>query len=190
MAIVATIDVIENQLWPQGDIRDPLGTWSARDLLVGDASGGGIKVQFQVPAARRRGRIYTAYHVMSVVTTGGDDTADLMKCRLLTNWPDADVTTAGGAVQGMATFSAQPMDVATTMSVPRQGPNGPLIAPQDRFILLFDPSVIAAGQNMVIIEVERDGNANGIGYAFEAYGYWWDRSVLNAPGGPRHPGSN
>ncbi|KKL17299.1 hypothetical protein LCGC14_2486920, partial [marine sediment metagenome] len=59
--------------------------------------------------------------------------------------------------------------------------------PNDRFILIFDPRQGAGVLNM--IELEMGVNVNTDTYAFEAYGYYWDRSVLNAPGGPRHPGS-
>jgi len=47
------------QLWPQLDIRDPLGVWGARALVTGDASGGSIKEKCQAPAERTAAFFFT-----------------------------------------------------------------------------------------------------------------------------------
>lgn len=186
MSIIESVNIIETALWPQSDARDPLGVWGARDLVTGDASGGTIKSQIQIAAARRRSRIYTCYHAMSVSIGGATDTATVIKCRLLTNWPDIDVITEGA--QGFAGWKATTVS-AGNFTDPDAGPNEPLVLPNDRFILLFDPGVVNAGDPMVIVEMERNANVNTALYSFEAYGYYWDREVLDTPGGPRHPGS-
>jgi len=190
MTILTTVNLIETALWPQGDARDPLGIWGARLILPGDASVGLIQVSVQVPAARRRAYVYTAYSAQSVVTVNiGLDTAETIKIRLLTNWPDIDPVNVG--VQGYGSFQTSDIrDPTGGFAAPGRGPAQPLINPQDRFILLFDPGVVSSGSPMVIMELERDANVDTVTYAFEAWGYYWDRGVLNAPGGPRHPGSS
>ena len=62
------------------------------------------------------------------------------------------------------------------------------IGPADRFLLLFDPR--QQGGDVDIVEIEFGENRDLATYSFEGYGYFWDRSVLDAPGGPRHPGSS
>jgi hypothetical protein len=188
MAILNTIDVVQTALWPQHDIRDPLGVWGGRNIFGGDATGGSYKIQIQVPADQRRAYVYTCYSVNSVQTGGADNVATLVKCRLLTNWPDVDPVTIG--VQGYSTWSTATIPALTGFTVPHSGPSTPLVAPQDRFLLLFDPSITGAGLPLVLVEVERNANTDSSQYSTEAWGYFWDRSVLDAPGGPRHPGSS
>jgi len=187
MSVLETVNIVETALWPQHDARDPLGVWGARDLISGDASGGVIQSQIQVSAARRAGNVYTCYSAMSVQTGGTSDTATLMRLRLLTNWPDIDRITAGA--QGFATWRSSPIEAGFGTD-PTGGPANELISPNDRFILLLDPGVVGAGNPMVLVEILRNANVDGATYSFEAYGYYWDRGVLNAPGGPRHPGSS
>jgi len=62
-----------------------------------------------------------------------------------------------------------------------------MVQPQDRFILLFDPRPVAGAFD--IVELEISVGVLDRNYAFECWGYYWDRQVLNTPGGPRHPGS-
>jgi len=189
VAIEIVIPVIETGLWPQHDARDPLGVWGARNLVNADASGGTVTAQIAVLGARRRSRIYTCYNAMSVVTTETvQETSTGIRCRLLTNWPDVDPSSS--SITGFATWSRAAVVDDGGALVPTHGPVTPLVFPQDRFILLFDPGVVRAGTDMVIVELSRNANVNTNVYSFEAYGYYWDRSVLNVPGGPRHPGSS
>jgi len=186
--VTGTVNVVETALWPQGDARDPLGVWGARTVLVGDASGGIIKAFIQVAQDRRRSRIYTAYSAQVSVVDASLNAATLVKLRLLTNWPDIDEVNPG--VQGFGTFKYARIQVPANTTAPGRGALDPLLNPQDRFILLFDPGVVDASNPMVIMEMELDANSDGADFAFEAYGYYWDRGVLSTPGGPRHPGSN
>ncbi len=189
MTINTTMEVVETGLWPQGDERDPLGVWGARLIVAGDASGGPIKVRAIVPQAKRRSRVYTCYAAQTVVATEtAAETSTQIKCRLLTNWPDVDPVQIGA--QGFATFQTSAIVDLVSATRPDFGPSSPLVNPSDRFILLFDPGVVAADSDMEIVEMERNANVDTNDYSFEAYGYYWDRSVLNAPGGPRHPGSS
>ncbi|MGR3295936.1 MAG: hypothetical protein ACUZ8A_06880, partial [Candidatus Bathyanammoxibius sp.] len=60
----------------------------------------------------------------------------------------------------------------------------------DRFLLLYDPRQPASLGNTNILELQLAVNTDLATYSFEAYGYYWDRSVMQTPGGPRHPGSS
>lgn len=184
MAIETTVSLVATALWPQGDARDPLGVWGARNLETGDASGGSVKTIVQAPEAIAGAYLYTCYSAQAA--TLQPESASQVKLRLLTNWPDIDPVAAG--VQGYSSNIVVVQDFGTVFTEPMSGPSRPLIGPADRFVLLFDPRPVAGAFN--ILELELDENTLARTYAFEAYGYYWDRQVLNTPGGPRHPGSN
>jgi len=185
MAVVTTVEVVETALWPQGDIRDPLGIWGARVQLTGDASAGSLKATIFVPAERKSAYIYTCYSAI-IVQIAGSSLGFNAKIRLLANWPNIDPQ---AGVQGYATGISRATNADADFTPPNSLPDFNLIGPNDRFILLFDPRPI--GDDLAIVEIE-SGNNPGVGTNFsaEAYGYFWDRSVLNAPGGPRHPGAS
>ncbi len=183
MAISTTVEVQETALWPQGDMRDPLGVWGARLGVSGDVSGGEIKVVLQVAADKKAAYVYTCYSAQIAVLTG-TVVASGNACRLLTNWPNVDPQ---AGVQAYGSLIVRNTEGAGS-TAPIGGVNDPLLYANDRFLLLFDPRPI--GGAMEIVELKHEVNTNGNTYSFEAYGYFWDRSVLQAPGGPRHPGSN
>jgi len=185
MSIAETVDVLPAALWPQGDIRDPLGTWGFRKGITGDASGGGLKVTARAAAGIAAAYLYTCYSVNIAHLTGTPGTP-AAKCRLLTNWPNVDVL---AGVQAYATLLMQTTVGGTNFTPPIAGiQRAPLVQPNDRFLLLFDPRPSAGV--MELVELEWGENTDGDTYSFEGYGYFWDRSVLNAPGGPRHPGAS
>lgn len=187
MAISVTGDILESQLWPQGDIRDPLGVWGSRTLVTGNGTGGSTKIAIGVPADRRAAFVYTVYSVNAAKLTGAAST-ETAKTRLLTNYPNIDpLPGVQGYSSAFFTSWTQPVD----MTPPVGGfasvfPLGPF----DRFILCFDPRQEQTLGRMEVIEIEINDNVDLETWSFEAYGYYWDRSVMNAPGGPRHPGSS
>ena len=186
MSVTGVVDVFEAQLWPQLDERGPLGIWGARAALIGDGGDDFVEVSIQVPGEHRAAFVYTCYSAnASVATTVLAAVALTSRCRLLTNWPNLDPTPG---VQGYATNKGVETISTTQSSVPQSSIRGDLIGPNDRFLLLFDPRQ-GIKTNMTIVSLEMNVNTLNELYTFEAYGYYWDRSVLNAPGGPRHPGS-
>jgi len=185
MAITAEGNAVPTGLWPQGDARDPLGVWGFRVGVTGDASGGSVKVGCLEAADRKSAYVYTCYSAIAVGLVGAF-TDDAVKCRLLTNWPDVDPI---AGQQGYATAISQLLNFNSNFTPPVYVPNiQPLVSPNERFILLFDPRPTSALSTLVEMEIAQ--NLNGGTYSFEAYGYYWDRSVMDTPGGPRHPGSN
>lgn len=183
MAISEEADLISHALWPQGDQRDPLGVWGFRHGVTGDASGGSIKVGCQVPAAQRDAHVYTLYAANFSQLTGTDNLS-AVKIRLLTNWPNVD---PAAGIQGFATHRVLTIADDAAFTSPQSGfsQNQPVL-PNERFLLLFT----RIGTPLTIVEFEHGSNVNLATYSFELYGYYWDARVLNAPGGPRHPGSS
>ncbi len=186
MAISTSVDVVQAALWPQGDARDPLGVWGARLGITGDASGGGIKGNFRVPADRKSAYVYTVYSLTAVQLTGTPPTGQLVKSRILTNWPDFDPL---AGVQSYSTASFANLVGLANLTAPTSGAREfDLTKPNDRFLLCFDPRPI--GGALDIVEIVWSENVDLATYSFEGYGYFWDRAVMNTPGGPRHPGSS
>ncbi len=184
MAIALVATVLASALWPQGDIRDPLGTWGFRLGVTGDATGGEIKVTAQAPAGLAAAYVYTCYS-LNVAQLTGTLAANAIMARLLANWPNID---ALAGVQGYSTALTVLQAAASVFTAPQAGYNDPLVAPQERFILLFDPRPGVGA--LSIAELKLGINIDTDTYSFEGYGYFWDRSVLQAPGGPRHPGAS
>jgi len=185
MSIATTVAVVTAALWQQGDIRDPLGVWGSRLGVTGDATGGEIKVTAQVPIADSAAYMFTVYSITLTQLTGSLGAGVFAGARLLTNWPDVDPV---AGVQGYATFSIANI-VQGIFTAPTTTPLEMLLKPNDRFILLFDPRP-GRGSVLELVEMKWGENVDAATYSFETYGYYWDRSVLNAPGGPRHPGSS
>ena len=185
MAVAGTVDVLESALWPQGDARDPLGIWGFRAALTGDATGGSVKMTAQVPALKRSAYVYTCYSV-TIARTVGSNVTTQGKLRLLTNWPNVD---SQAGVQAYGSLQMGTIAGAPNFTAPNTGPfDQQMMEPNQRFLLLFDPR--ATGGAMSILELEIDDNTDLDQWSFEGYGYFWDRAVMQAPGGPRHPGAS
>ena len=186
MSISETQEVFTSQQWPQGDIRDPLGVWGGRNSIVGDGGDDFVKTDFLVPAERKAAFVYTCYSANASGLTTLTTTAFTSRIRLLTNWPN--ITLEAG-VQGYGNNQGVEMITTTQSSQPQSSIRQPLVNAHDRFILLYDPR--AQGTiPITIVSLEINANTLNDQYIFEVYGYYWDRSVLQAPGGPRHPGAS
>jgi len=185
MAILVQSAAIATALWPQGDIRDPLGVWGFRQGVTGDATGGSVKVIMSESVDQKAAYIYTAYSLLIAMITQATPGSLSGKARLLTGWPNIDEQ-AGVQAYGSGRTVTIPSPSAFTSPVGVPGEN--LVSPLDRFLLLFDPR--PSGVLADLVELELGDNVLADTYSFEGYGYFWDRSVLNAPGGPRHPGSS
>lgn len=185
MAVTVTVEAIESQLWPQGDIRDPLGIWGCRVAATGTGDGGSVKATVEVAAPKRSAYVYTCYGLTGIKTFAAGNATLTIRARLLTNWPNVDPQ---AGVQAFATSRSALLNIDTAFSAPDSSMNDDLLGSNGRFILLFDPR--PTGAAIQIIELEINDNVLNDLYIFEAYGYFWDRSVLQAPGGPRHPGAS
>ncbi len=190
MAIAAIANVNPTILWQQRDARDPLGVWGGFILLTGDATGGGMRAIFQVPAGREGQYVFTAYSA-SISQVSGTLVAMSSRITLFANMPNIQSAAgiqgyemrrvgageSGGQHNGSANF------VSNVGGLTQQ-----LIGPLDRFILLYDPT--PGGNVLQIADLQVTLNTDTIPLEFSMYGYFWDRAVLTTPGGLRHPGSN
>jgi len=186
MSITEVANVVESQQWPQHDIRDPLGVWGSRNSIVGDGGDDFVKTDFVVAADKKAAYVYACYSANASALAVVATIAFTSRIRLLTNWPN--ITLEAG-VQGYGNNQGVDMITTTQSSQPQSSIRQPMIGPADRFILLYDPRSQGTS-GITIVSLEINGNTLNDTYIFEVYGYYWDRSVLQAPGGPRHPGAS
>jgi len=183
MAILQSAELLEHNIFVQGDARDPLGVWAIRMNITGDASGGTVKALF---LAGQTNRVYTC----TMLTLSGDGLAAsaIGKFRLLTNFPPATPLggSAGFSYNRVFTVTREPL---ITSPSDNWGSTGDDMGNSDT-LLLFGPIPADPGP-VAIVEMEVNSNVDGSSYFFEGWGYYWDKvAVLNAAGGPRFPGSN
>jgi len=184
MTITQVGTVVPAAQWPQGDIRDPLGVWGMRQGITADATGGELTVNVTVPSGRGAAYVYTIYSAQISKLTGAVAQSE-GRVRILTSWPNVD------PLAGVQAYGSDKMFLfraPTGLAAPIVGPEPHLIQHADRFLLCFDPRPSAGA--LVILQLTATPNTDLETWSFEAYGYFWDRSVLQAPGGPRHPGSS
>lgn len=184
MAISQQIEILEHNLFVTLDSRDPLGLWTIRVQVTGDASGGSVKVAF---LAAQTNRVYVCH---GVTLSGQGSTANAIgKLRLLTNFPPA--TPAGGN-EGFSFNRAFTITREPLLTEPEDNigaTSNSMMIGTDK-ILLFGPIPSDSGP-VGIVELETQDNTLNAAYFFEGWGYYWDKvAVLNAPGGPRFPGSS
>lgn len=182
MTVTVLIPIQESAILRPRDLRDPLGVWAARGLGTGDAGGGVVLGQFIVPGDRRAAHVYACYGVSVVQLVIAAVEASSMSVRLLTNWPVTETS-------GITGFSLTNSRVADNDGIFPASAFGPLIDGPMRFILLFDPRPDPTS-SIVLVEAWPNDNSLDEDYVFEAYGYYWDRNIMDVPGGPRHPGSD
>lgn len=183
MSVLGTVNVIESALWPQRDARDPLGIFGWRVSQAGDASSGSNKIVVEVAEALRHAYVYKIYDMIIAQTVGITTTS--AKMRILSNWPNVD---PDPGIQAYAALWVGIINGATLFTAPRAGffDTNPF-AGNSKEILIYDPSTRIGAMQIAEQEVV---NTDVTTYSFEGYGYYWDRSVMGTPGGPRNPGTS
>lgn len=184
MSILNRVNPIESELWPQRDARDPLGIFGWRLTIPTDASGGSVKCSVDIEAGKRHAFVWKIFDMVIAQITGGA-LATNAKLRILTNWPNIDPQPG---IQAYSTLWVGSMGGNNSLTPPNTGifDVSPLNG-QQKDILIYDPSTTAGIMPIAEQEVV---NTDGLTYSFEGYGYYWDRSVMNTPGGPRNPGTS
>jgi len=180
MSEVAQVRLLAHNIFKQRDSRDPLGIWAFRSEQAGTATGGVFKVQVQSDEVDR---IFTCVGLN--LTADGITVAVQGKYRLLCNQPPADLE---GGQAGVSI--ARNIDVTNFSNATAPADNWDAISPYEsqlEHILLFG-GVQSSRDPQNILEMECGGNALTVTYFFEATGYFWDRQILESPGGPRWPG--
>lgn len=185
MSVLGTIDVLESELWPQRDARDPLGLFGWRVTQAGDGTGGGNKVIVEIASSRRHAYVYKIYD-MVIAQTVGAVASRTAKVRILTNWPNIDLEP--GIQSYGSLWVGEHSGTSAGLTVPQSGffRQTPF-AGNYKDLLIFDPSTQTGPMAIAELEI---ANVDVTTFSFEGYGYYWDRSVMGTPGGPRNPGTS
>ncbi|HIB68100.1 MAG TPA: hypothetical protein EYO33_24140 [Phycisphaerales bacterium] len=151
---------------------------------TGDGGGGSIQAVGQVPAGERAAFVYTCYSANIAIVNQTTPLNVTGQFRLLTNWPSVD------ALAGVNAYSSIHMVTVeqSALEDPVGGSNDPLVSGPERFMVLWDPRPTNVAMNICAFAVGT--NVLNDVYSFEAWGYYWDRTVMSVPGGLRHPGSD
>jgi len=184
---IATATILQQQaLWPQGDIRDPLGVWGADWVVPGDATVEDIVVTINTPLGTASAYMYTLLDA-NIIQTAGTPTTNVLMLQWRTGWPDLDA--AAGIQPYVANRVATFRGSTNFQDSPLSGINAldNWVPSNWRYILSFDPR-LGFQSSRTIATIKLDNIGVGTDFAGQLYGYFWDRSVFNAPGGPRHPG--
>lgn len=184
MTVSVIGDVLPSAIFAARDLRDPLGVWGMRVAGVGDGGGGSIQAVGQVRAGERAAYVYTCYSASIAIVSQASGVNVTGQFRLLTNWPNVDEQAGVNAYAAIHMVTCEQSD----LDAPIGGNNDPLVYPNERFMLLWDPRPTNLAMDICAFAVGT--NITGDTYSFEAWGYYWDRLSMSQPGGPRHPGSN
>jgi len=186
MSITIEKDCLVTGVWKQGDIRDPIGIFGGVTSITGNGDGTFIRVSMRIDSEDAfLSGLFAIYDATILQTLGSVQSVDVLY-RIFSNWPNIDQQ------PGITPFNSgivRNMVGSNSWVSPRAAPDAPLVQPLDRFRLIWDPRHLAP-QNMLLCEWFINMPVAPVAYQFSVYGYFWDRSVLNAPGGPRHPGSS
>lgn len=186
MSVAVQLSLRTTALWPQGDIRDPLGVWGVHGDLVADATGGEIIVTVVTELARAAAYVYTLLDAFMVQNTGILN-SDRNMIEINTNWPN--IQQAGG-VQPYTPSRFGLWQGGSFATPPNFGVGTEhlWVTPNQRFLPIWDPRGLTSTLSILTFKLTNDPDAAT--FTCQAYGYFWDRSVMGAPGGLRHPGAS
>lgn len=173
-------------MWPQGDIRDPLGVWGAIVELTADGTGGEHLITVVTELDRAAAYVYTVLDA-HIDQNSGVANGDATMFRIHTNWPNIQV--AGNVVAYTPARFSLFLGAGFTTS-PTHGivADHQLVTPNQRFLPIWDPRGLTSV--LTILTFKMTNTPDLATFTVAAYGYFWDRSVMSAPGGLRHPGSS
>jgi len=165
MAVVGTlVPVIIPYKAPPRDPRFPIGIWITKGIVSGDASGGGVSLQFD----------YTPKYIISLEDMSpAEITAPSSDQRYTLEWYLYDLPSRGDyfIIAGMGRI-----------------PTGYNFRSEGTFnILPFLQRVPLVDISRYILKVTFTTNTNGHSYLVYAWGFVWDRRSLLEDGGPQRP---
>jgi len=183
MSVLGSVFVIGSELWPQRDARDPLGVFGWRVTQASDASGGSNKIVVKVEEDQRHAYVYKIYDML-IVQVAGTVIAAVSKMRILTNWPNIDVQ---AGIQAYGAIFLGGLTGSGSLTAPNSAFSGlNPFSGNSKELLIYDPSTTNGDMDIAEQEVV---NSDNVTFSFEGYGYYWDRAVMQTPGGPRNPGT-
>ncbi len=179
MSIENDIVVLQVPYGNPGSLGEPLGLWTGRATVVGDASGGDVQLRFvpQNPTTTptlddQRLQYVWFIDAAGIVTTAG--AVGNLSARIQTHW--ARPNSALPNPLDMARVNGPLFDGLTTV------PTEPLIpAAWQRIPIFWDTQELLSGNN-VLVHLQAQTNTLNANYTFSAYGRYYDRQILSNRG--------
>jgi len=179
MSITQDIIVLNVPYGNPGSLGEPLGIWTGRATVTGNATGGDIQVRFSpqnpiltptLPDQRLQYVWFIDAAGITVGTAGGGNQG----ARLNTHWARPN------------SALPSPLDMMVVrdglFNGNLEGASDPLIpAAWQRIPLFWDTQELATG-NQVLVHLQVENNVNLVNHTFSAYGRYYDRQILSNRG--------
>jgi len=158
-----------------GSLGEPLGIWTGRATVTGDATGGDIQLRFvpQNPTTTplledQRLQYVWFLDAAGILTGGGGGDASV---RMQTHWARSN------------SALPNPLDMViirdTLFDGLITGPIGNLVPDAwQRIPIFWDTQELVAGNN-VLVHLQSETNVDLLPYTYSAYGRYYDRQILS-----------
>lgn len=175
MAVAVTIVVLNVPYGNPGSVGEPLGIWTGKAAVVGDASGGSVECRFvpqnptTTPTLDDQRQQYVWFLDAVGILTDQDE--GNVSARLQTHWARSN------------TLLGPPLDVAIVLDTIFDGVVfGPIInlVPKEwsRIPIFWDTQELASG-GLALAQLSVQTNTLNTNYTFSVAGRYYDRQVLS-----------
>jgi len=176
MSISNDIVVLHVPKGNPGSLGEPLGIWTGRATVTGDASGGDIQLRFKpqnpttTPTLADQRLQYVWFIDAAGILSDASPPGNL-SARIQTHWARPN------------SALANPLDMANVRATLNDGliraSEGPLIpAAWQRIPIFFDSQELTSG-NDVLVHLQVQLNVDLSNNTFSAYGRYYDRQILS-----------
>jgi len=174
VSIEVDVVVLNQPYGNPGSLGEPLGLWTGRATVTGDASGGDIQLRFvpqnptDTPTLPDQRRQFVWFIDAAGILAAG--VSGNMSARIQTHWarPNAalpnplDMAKSNGPLfDGLLTVPSEPLIPAAWQRIP----------------IFWDTQGLVADNN-VLVHLQVQTNTDLASYTFSAYGRYYDRQIL------------
>jgi len=178
MSISNDIVVLQAPYGNPGSLGEPLGIWTGKSTVVGDASGGHVQVRFvpqnptTTPTLDDQREQYV-WFVTAAGIIGGSQPGNLLS-RIQPHWARSNAALSPPVDYGIVVDS---LEAGTGFF-----PGIPLIPLEwQRIPIFWAPRELAAGNN-VLVDLVAETNTLAANYTFSAHGQYYDKQILGNRG--------
>jgi len=178
MPITTDVVVLNQPYGNPGSLGEPLGIWSGRATIVGDASGGDIQLRFQpqnpalTPTLDDQRLQYVWFVDGANITANG--TPGALGCKIVAHWARSNAAISPAGEVQWADLSR--FDGLHFTSIRTLVPPG-----WERMPIFWDTQELTVG-NSTIVHLQAETNTNTVTYNFAAYGRYYDKQILSNRG--------
>lgn len=179
MSISSDIIVLQVPYGNPGSLGEPLGIWTGRVSVTGDASGGFIQIRFEpqnpttTPTLDDQRRQYVWFIDAAGIISDAAGAGNMMS-RIQTHWARSN------------TALTNPLDMPKVVDSLSDGQNNAPVEPLipdawQRIPLFWDTQELLSGVN-TLVELQIENNVDLSNNTFSAYGRYYDKQILSNRG--------